>query len=535
MNRKKNTRAVAALLCGALLALVLLSGCSASAEPVKAQGKSYFTYFDTVTYIYSYAGDSAERFSDCSAEIADILGEYHQLFDIYHEYSGINNLCTVNKMAGGDAVAVDARLMEFLLYAKELYELTGGEMNVMMGSVLTLWHNAREAASEDPKNAYVPAEEELAEAAKHTDISLLELDEENNTVRISDPLASIDVGALGKGAPYRECLTHGWTVDGEGKAMHKSLGNGMDPAEIINEFGADMLRLWAGSADYHADMRCSKEIFKQLSQNYLKFRNTCKFMLDNLVDFDPEKLTKPEDMPVLDRWLLTKLNELIEKAEQSYCDYEFHIITHAVNDFCVNTLSSFYLDIVKDRLYCEGAESATRRSAQTALYLTLHTLSKLFAPILAFTCDEIWLAMPHTGDDDARNVVLNEMNKPFTAYALDSETMARWEHIIAVRTVVNGALEEARAAKVIGKSLEADVHLTVPEGDVFLADENPAALADLFIVSKVELTVGRELAVKVENAAGTKCPRCWKHSLTPNAEGLCPRCAEVVRHLPDLL
>ena len=126
-------------------------------------------------------------------------------------------------------------------------------------------------------------------------------------------------------------------------------------------------------------------------------------------------------------------------------------------------------------------------------------------------------------------------NKPFTAYALDSETMARWEHIIAVRTVVNGALEEARAAKVIGKSLEADVHLTVPEGDVFLADENPAALADLFIVSKVELTVGGELAVKVENAAGTKCPRCWKHSLTPNAEGLCPRCAEVVRHLPDLL
>ena len=140
-----------------------------------------------------------------------------------------------------------------------------------------------------------------------------------------------------------------------------------------------------------------------------------------------------------------------------------------------------------------------------------------------------------TAEDDARNVVLNDMNKPFTAYALDAETMARWEHIIEVRTAVNGALEEARAAKVIGKSLEADVHLTVPEGDVFLADENPAALADLFIVSKVELTVGGELAVKVENAAGTKCPRCWKHSLTPNAEGLCPRCAEVVRHLPDLL
>ena len=339
------------------------------------------------------------------------------------------------------------------------------------------------------------------------------------------------VGAFGQGAPFKECVTHGWTVDGEGKAMHKSLGNGVDPADVFNENGADILRLWAASADYHADVRCSKEIFKQLSQNYLKFRNTCKFMLDNLVDFDPEKLTKPEDMPVLDRWLLTKLNELIEKAEQSYCDYEFHIITHAVNDFCVNTLSSFYLDIVKDRLYCEGAESATRRSAQTALYLTLHTLSKLFAPILAFTCDEIWLAMPHAGDDDARNVVLNEMNKPFIAYALDSETMARWEHIIAVRTVVNGALEEARAAKVIGKSLEADVHLTVSESDRFFADESPEALADIFIVSKVELAIGDALAVKVDNAAGTKCPRCWKHSLEANAEGLCPRCAEVVKHL----
>ena len=236
-------------------------------------------------------------------------------------------------------------------------------------------------------------------------------------------------------------------------------------------------------------------------------------------------------MPVLDRWLLTKLNELIEKAEQSYRNYEFHMITHAVNDFCVTTLSSFYLDIVKDRLYCEGAESATRRSAQTALYLTLHTLAKLFAPILAFTCDEIWLAMPHTGEDDARNVVLNEMNRPFAAYALDSETMARWERIIEVRALVNGALEEARAAKVIGKSLEADVHLTVPESDRFLADENPEALADLFIVSKVELEEGEALHVKVDNAAGTKCPRCWKHSLEANAEGLCPRCAKATSEL----
>ena len=342
------------------------------------------------------------------------------------------------------------------------------------------------------------------------------------------------VGAFGQGAPFKECVTHGWTVDGEGKAMHKSLGNGVDPADVFNENGADILRLWAASADYHADVRCSKEIFKQLSQNYLKFRNTCKFMLDNLVDFDPEKLTKPEEMPKLDRWLLTKLNELIEKAEQSYCDYEFHIITHAVNDFCVNTMSSFYLDIVKDRLYCEGADSASRRSAQTALYLTLHTLAKLFAPILAFTCDEIWLAMPHTAEDDARNVVLNEMNKPFTAYALTAEEMANWEKLAEVRTVVNGVLEAARAEKKIGKSLEADVHLTVPAEDAFLANVDGKELADLLIVSQVEVTVGDSVKASAEEAAGTKCPRCWKHSTAANAEGLCPRCAEVMRSFPDL-
>ena len=314
--------------------------------------------------------------------------------------------------------------------------------------------------------------------------------------------------------------------------MHKSLGNGVDPADVFNENGADILRLWAASADYHADVRCSKEIFKQLSQNYLKFRNTCKFMLDNLVDFDPAQLVKPEDMPKLDRWLVTKLNELIEKAEQSYCDYEFHIITHAVNDFCVTTLSSFYLDIVKDRLYCDEKDSLSRRSAQTALYLTLHTLSKLFAPILAFTCDEIWLAMPHTGDDDDRNVVLNEMNKPFTAYALTEEEMANWEKLAEVRTVVNGVLEAARAEKKIGKSLEADVHLTVPAEDAFLTSMDGKELADLLIVSQVEVTVGDSVKASAEEAAGTKCPRCWKHSTAANAEGLCPRCAAVVKKLP---
>ena len=268
------------------------------------------------------------------------------------------------------------------------------------------------------------------------------------------------VGALDRGAPFKQCLTHGWTVDGEGRQMHKSLGNGMDPAEIINKYGADILRLWAGSADYHADVRCSDSIFQQLSQNYLKFRNTAKFCLDNLVDFDPNELVAPENMPELDRWAITKLNELLVKCEESYSNYEFHGVSHAINDFCVVTLSSLYLDIIKDHLYCDAKESLTRRSAQTALWLILDAMTKAFAPILAFTCDEIWLQMPHRAEDDARNVLLNVMSKPYADYALSAEKMAVWDTAIRVRSDVNGVLERARADKRIGKSLEAHVTLS---------------------------------------------------------------------------
>ncbi len=187
------------VLCAALIAALLLAGCAGKNTKIEPQGKAYFTYFDTVSYVYSYAGDSAERFEERSAEVSNILGEYHKLFDIYHEYTGINNLCTLNKQAGGEALPVDEKLVEFLLYARELYELTDGEMNIMMGSVLRLWHDCREVASEDAANAAIPSEEELEAAAEHMDFSALEIDEENMTVRIADPEASIDVGALGKG------------------------------------------------------------------------------------------------------------------------------------------------------------------------------------------------------------------------------------------------------------------------------------------------------------------------------------------------
>ena len=355
----------------------------------------------------------------------------------------------------------------------------------------------------------------------------------------------VAVGALGRGAPFKECVTHGWTVDGEGRAMHKSLGNGMDPAEIFNKYGADLLRLWAGSSDYHVDVRCSDEIFKQLSQNYLKFRNTARYCLGNLDGFDANDLVKPEDMLELDKWALTRLNKLIEKAFAAYDEYEFHVVSHLINDFCVVELSNFYLDIIKDRLYCSGKNSLERRSAQTALFLILDTLTKMFAPILAFTCDEIWLSMPHRSSDDARNVVLNEMNKPFAEYALDDAEMAKWDALISVRNDVNGVLEKARADKRIGKPLEASVTLRASgESKAVLDKISDMDLKELLIVSECLIaeddaadadavtaagSYNPGLTVSVKEAEGTKCPRCWMHSKDADPEtGLCPRCKGVL-------
>ena len=359
----------------------------------------------------------------------------------------------------------------------------------------------------------------------------------------------VAVGALGRGAPFRECITHGWTVDGEGRAMHKSLGNGVDPADMIRDFGADIVRLWAGSADYHVDVRCSKEIFKQLSQNYLKFRNTARYCLGNLNGFDADSLVAPEDMLHLDRWAVTKLNQLISRVDAAYDNYEFHVVSHAINDFCVVELSSFYLDIIKDRLYCEEKNGLKRRSAQTALYLILDSMTKMFAPILAFTCDEIWLAMPHRSGDDERNVLFNTMNSPFADYALSDEEMLKWDTLISLRDDVNGVLEAARNAKRIGKSLEASVSLSAGDEDAGKALDSVSDmnLAELFIVSSCLLSDEEQadesavsgsgsrnpgLRISVKEAPGTKCPRCWMHSTQPQPEtGLCPRCAEVVAKL----
>ena len=342
------------------------------------------------------------------------------------------------------------------------------------------------------------------------------------------------VGAFGKGAPFKECVTHGWTVDGEGKAMHKSAGNGMDPAEVIDKYGADILRLWAANTDYHADVRCSHEIFKQLSQQYLKFRNTARYCLGNLAGFDPNSLVKPEEMLELDRWTVTKLNALMERCFAAYDEYEFLVVTHAVNDFCVVELSNFYLDVIKDRLYCDEKDGLSRRSAQSALFLILDTLTRIMAPILCFTCDEIWQAMTHRKGDDAENVLFNDMHKPFVDYALDEAAMDRWDAVIKARDAVNAVLEQARAEKKIGKSLEAKVTVkgaALPEMDA-------GALADVFIVSQVErLESEGELEVQVAKAEGQKCERCWKVLPTVGSDAahptLCPRCAAAVTKLPQ--
>jgi len=354
----------------------------------------------------------------------------------------------------------------------------------------------------------------------------------------------VAVGALGKGAPFKKCITHGWTVDGEGRAMHKSLGNGMDPNEIINKYGADLLRLWAASADYHADMRCSDAIFKQLSQNYLKFRNTARYCLGNLDGFNADAPVSPDEMEALDRWAITRLNALIERCFAGYDSFDFNTVTHAVNDFCVVDMSNFYLDIIKDRLYCESRDGLRRRSAQTALFLILDTMTRIMAPILAYTADEIWQSMPHRAEDDARNVVFNEMHKPFTAYALTDTEMARWDKLIALRTDVNAVLEEKRAAKLIGKSLEAKVTLFASDADgaAVLSALEGLDLAELFIVSAVAVAGAAPadarrsesfpgVAVAADPAPGVKCPRCWVLSTEADADGLCPRCAKVVSFL----
>ncbi len=359
----------------------------------------------------------------------------------------------------------------------------------------------------------------------------------------SSMLTSIAVN--GK-APYKCVITHGWTVDGEGRAMHKSLGNAIAPEEIIKDYGADLLRLWVASSDYHQDVRISKEIFKQLSEIYLKIRNTARFILGNLDGFNPDDQVPVEDMCDIDRWALMRLNRLVSRVTSAYDRYEFHPVFHAIHNFCVIDMSNFYLDVIKDRLYCEARNGHLRRSAQTAMYRILDAMVRMIAPILAFTSEEIWQSMPHDKKAEAESVLFNDMPKVVSEYELDETKAECWEKVLKLRADVLRALEKARADKVVGKSLDATVTLFVSED----AKEAFEKLTDfdfmtLFIVSKVDVVYGNGkgiksaefpgLTIEVKAAETEKCLRCWTHHGSVGADKdhpeLCPRCAEVVAGL----
>jgi len=331
-------------------------------------------------------------------------------------------------------------------------------------------------------------------------------------------------------------------VDGEGRAMHKSLGNTVAPEEIIKDYGADMLRLWVASADYTQDMRISKDIMKQLSQAYLKIRNTARYMLGNLCDFDPDHDRVPlAGLQELDRFALASFNNLVRTVREAYARYEFHAVYRAIYNFCVVDMSNFYLDIIKDRLYC--GDSAGRRSAQTALYIILDGMTRLIAPILAFTSDEIWAAMRHDRSANTESVLLNDMPGWDEALALAEADQVRWDQLISVRDAVNKALENARAAGVFKKAQDTEVTLSVAEQKDadFLSGVD---LATLCIVSRVTVTTeaaeGEKMAdclipctIAVKLSETPKCVRCWNHNEHVGEDHdhpeLCPRCAQVVR------
>lgn len=349
--------------------------------------------------------------------------------------------------------------------------------------------------------------------------------------------------AAGDGAPYKQIITHGWTVDGEGRKMSKSLGNGIAPQEIISKYGADILRLWVASADYHADIRISPEILKQISDNYRKIRNTARYCLGNLYDFDPDKdMVSNDELEELDKYALMKLDEVIAIARKGYDEYEYHTTAHALHNFCVVDMSNFYFDVLKDRLYTTAPDSKSRRAAQTVLYKVLDALTLILTPILAFTCDEIWTAMKHDKSRNPEGPLFNSI--PTADYIeTDEAFIAKWDRIHEIRTDVQKALELARNEKVIGKPLEAKVTLYA-DGELadFLKSELES-LPEIFITSAVEIADGegefkgevKGLSITVNKADGEKCERCWKFSDTVGQDSehptLCAHCAETMKQL----
>ncbi len=342
-------------------------------------------------------------------------------------------------------------------------------------------------------------------------------------------------------APYKSVLTHGMVIDEERRKMSKSLGNGIDPHEVIKANGADILRMWIASSDYKSDVKISKDILAQLAEGYRKIRNTARYMIGNLSDFNPDTDSVIyENMQELDKWALMKLNALVKKVEEAYNAFDFHVVYHALHAFCVVDMSNFYLDVIKDRLYTEKADGVARRSAQSAMYTILNALVRMMSPIIAFSSEEMWKFMPHGKEDNTGSVLFNDMPKVNPAY--DSDALEnKYADLIAARADVQKALEEARNAKVIGHSLGADVTIYAEGNKYNFLKENEDMLKTLFIVSGAKVEEGTAdgafegefgIKVKVAAAAGEKCERCWMFSETVGSDAnhptLCSRCAAAV-------
>ncbi len=342
------------------------------------------------------------------------------------------------------------------------------------------------------------------------------------------------VGTRGR-APYRAVLTHGFVVDGEGKKMSKSSGNVIVPEEVISKLGADVLRLWVAAEDYRDDIKISDEILKRLADAYFRIRNTFRFLLGNLYDFRPETdRVQTSDLYEIDRWALHRLQKLISRVREAYERFEFHVVYYSVQNFCAVEMSALYLDILKDRLYTFSANSAGRRSAQTALYEILKALTTLMAPILSFTAEEVWRYLP-SEPGKAESVHLASFPETKAEY-LDPSLEDRWENIWEVRAVVTKALEEARKEKVVGLSLDAQVHLHVPEKLFGLMASYEKELKSIFIVSSVTLhrsADGQEVRAEVVRADGKKCERCWNFDVTvgdlSDHPTICQRCTEALK------
>lgn len=344
------------------------------------------------------------------------------------------------------------------------------------------------------------------------------------------------VGTRGH-APYRSVLTHGFVVDGEGKKMSKSAGNVVAPEEVIHRLGADVLRLWVAAEDYRDDIKISDEILKRLADAYFRIRNTFRFLLGNLYDFNPETDTVSyQNLYAIDRWALHRLQKLIGRVREAYEAFEFHTVYHSVQNFCAVEMSALYFDILKDRLYTFSARSLGRRSAQTVLYEILDALARLMAPILSFTADEVWKNLPRRagGLQSVHLASFPEVRREF----LDEKLAEEWEQIWEVRAVVTKALEEARQEKQIGLSLDAHVDLYAPEKIFGLLGRYEADLRSIFIVSSVSLlpseTQGRkDLFAVVSRAKGKKCERCWNYDVQvgqiKDHPTICPRCFDAIQ------